>query len=73
MMIYPASSPILKDARLWLYYSGFTVPHNTSALDHDGSIGLATLREDGFCFPGCNQPRIHPDPTLYLEWGSTQN
>lgn len=49
MMIYPASSPILKDARLWLYYSGFTVPHNTSALDHDGSIGLATLREDGFC------------------------
>ncbi len=48
-MIYPASAPAIHDSKLWLYYSGFTVPHNAYADDHDGCIGLATTREDGFC------------------------
>lgn len=44
-----ASAPIQIGARLWFYYSGrndahaFPYPHKT------GSIGLATLRKDGFC------------------------
>jgi hypothetical protein len=48
-MIYPASAPAAWDDRLWLYYSGFTVPHNAHADDHDGCIGLATTRQDGLC------------------------
>ena len=56
MMVYPASSPILRDGQLWLYYSGFTVPHNAPTLDHDGCIGLATLRQDGFCSFDATEP-----------------
>jgi len=48
-MVYPASAPVVKDDRFLIYYSGFTVPHNAPAADHDGKIGLATLRRDGFC------------------------
>lgn len=48
-MVYPASAPALSDGQQWIYYSGFTVPHNAYADDHDGCIGLATSRLDGFC------------------------
>jgi len=48
-MIYPTSAPVIHDGRQWIYYSGFTVPHNAYAHDHDGRIGLATGRQDGFC------------------------
>ena len=56
--IYPSTVPVEKDGRLWLYYCGLKVPHNTLAVDQDGRIGLATFRLDGFCSldatsPGC--------------------
>ena len=54
--IYPVSAPVEKDGRLWLYYSGFTVPHNAPALDQYGRIGLATLRRDGFCLLDATSP-----------------
>ena len=54
--IYPVSAPAEKDGRLWLYYSGFTVPHNTPAADQDGRIGVATLRRDGFCSLDATSP-----------------
>ena len=54
--IYPVSAPVETDGRLWLYYSGFTVPHNTLALDQGGRIGLATLRLDGFCSLDATSP-----------------
>ena len=47
-MIYPASAPVVKDDQLWIYYSGFTVVHNAPSEDHDGQIGLVTLRKDAF-------------------------
>lgn len=53
---YPVSAPVEKDGRLWLFYSGFTVPHNALAADHDGRIGLATLRLDGFCSLDATSP-----------------
>ena len=56
MQIYPVSAPVEKDGRLWLYYSGFKVPHNTLALDQDGRIGVATLRRDGFCSLDATSP-----------------
>ena len=49
MMIYPVSAPVAKDGQLWIYYSGFSVPHNALSEDHDGRIGLARLRHDWFC------------------------
>lgn len=48
-MIYPSSAPVEHDGRLLIYYSGFGVPHNAFAEDHDGRIGLAHLSPDGFC------------------------
>ena len=54
--IYPVSAPVEKDGRLWLFYSGFTVPHNALADDHDGRIGLATFRLDGFCSLDATSP-----------------
>ncbi len=56
MQIYPVSAPVEKDGRLWLYYSGFKVPHNTLAADQDGRIGVATLRRDGFCSLDATSP-----------------
>ena len=47
-MVYPSSNPIVKDGRVWIYYSGFTNVHNAPSEDHDGQIGLGTLRQDGF-------------------------
>lgn len=55
-MIYPASAPVERDGKLWLYYSGFTVPHNAESREHDGRIGLATLRRDGFCSLDATSP-----------------
>ena len=48
-MIYPSSAPVERDGRLRIYYSGFSVPHNAFAEDHDGRIGLAHLPPNGFC------------------------
>jgi hypothetical protein len=56
MMIFPASAPIAKDGGFWLFYSGFTVPHNAPAADHEGRIGLATTRLDGFCSLDATSP-----------------
>ena len=47
-MVYPSSSPFVKDGKVWIYYSGFTNLHNAPSRDHDGRIGLGTLRQDGF-------------------------
>ena len=48
-MIYPASAPVVRDGPMWIYYSGFTAPHNAPADHHDGKIGLAQARIDGLC------------------------
>ena len=56
MQIYPISAPVERDGQLWLYYSGFKVPHNTLAADQDGRIGVATLRRDGFCSLDATSP-----------------
>ena len=50
------SAPVEKDGRRWLFYSGFTVLHNAPAADHDGRIGLATIRLDGFCSLDATSP-----------------
>ena len=47
-MIFPSSNPIVKDGKVWIYYSGFTNLHNAPGDGHDGQIGLGTLRQDGF-------------------------
>ena len=47
-MIYPSSNPIVKGGKVWIYYSGFTNLHNAPSRNHDGQIGLGTLRQDGF-------------------------
>ena len=54
--IYPVSAPVEEDGRIWLFYSGFKVPHNALAADQDGRIGLATLRLDGFCSLDATSP-----------------
>ena len=54
--IYPVSAPVEKDGRLWLFYSGFSIPHNTLAADQGGRIGLATFRLDGFCSLDATSP-----------------
>ena len=48
-LIKPASAPVARDGLLWIYYSGFTVPHNALSEDYDGRIGLARARIDGLC------------------------
>ena len=47
-MVYPSSNPIVKDGKVWIYYSGFSNLHNAPSEDHDGQIGLATIRQDGW-------------------------
>ena len=48
-MIWPASAPVQKEDKLWIYYSGFANTHNAVESEHTGQIGLAHLRLDGFC------------------------
>lgn len=48
-MIWPTSAPIQKDDELWIYYSGFSNPHNALSSEYTGQIGVARLRLDGFC------------------------
>lgn len=45
----PASGPIVRDGRLWFYYSGRAGAHGVTQVQRYGAIGLATLRIDGFC------------------------
>lgn len=46
-MHYTPQHPLVVDGRLWLYYGGFDCTHAAPPPWH-GSIGLATLRKDGF-------------------------
>ena len=46
-MIYTAQAPVLIGGKLYFYYGGFDVPHNSRQFN--GAIGIATLRLDGFC------------------------
>jgi len=46
-MIYTARAPVQMGDELWFYYGGWVGFHNTT--DAHASIGLATLRLDGFC------------------------
>lgn len=49
MMAYPSSGLLDVGDESWLYYSGFSVPHNALPEVHDGRIGLARLRRGGIC------------------------
>ena len=44
-MIYPVSAPVAKNDQLWIYYSGFSVPHNALPEDHDGFCSLHATGE----------------------------
>lgn len=44
-MIFTASSPIIKDDQVWLYYAGYNDQHKE---DRVGNIGLVKWRLDGF-------------------------
>jgi len=46
-MIYTARAPVQVGDELYFYYGGWDGPHN--ATNAKASIGLATLRLDGFC------------------------
>lgn len=46
--IYTARAPIVEGGTLKLWYGGFNTLHGTSLTASTGSIGLATLRKDGF-------------------------
>jgi hypothetical protein len=46
-MIYTARAPVPVGDRLFFYYGGFDLPHDEPMAK--GSIGVATLRLDGFC------------------------
>ncbi len=46
-MIYTARAPVQRGDHLFFYYGGFDGPHDEPQVK--GSIGLATLRLDGFC------------------------
>ena len=48
-MVWPASEPVIRDGLLWFYYSGFDNLHNAPSEDHTGELGLARIRQDGFC------------------------
>lgn len=45
--IITAAAPLQLDDTLYFYYGGFREPHNSATMT--ASIGLATLRLDGFC------------------------
>ena len=58
-MILP-NAPVVRDDRIWIYYTGWNIPYNEEAMTrtHEGwvekgirmqrAIGVATLRLDGF-------------------------
>jgi len=43
-----SNPPILRDSRLWIYYEGRNAAHGQQYPFPRGSIGVATLRRDGF-------------------------
>lgn len=45
--IFTAAAPVQVEDTLYFYYGGFSEPHNSPS--QKSSIGLATLRLDGFC------------------------
>jgi hypothetical protein len=47
-MVWPANAPTIKDDELWIFYSGFSNVHNELSEEHDGQIGAAKMRLDGF-------------------------
>jgi hypothetical protein len=47
-MVYTARAPVLVGDKLFFYYAGYDTDHEDYA-NIKGSIGLATLRLDGFC------------------------
>lgn len=47
-MVYTARAPVLVGDKLFFYYSGYDTIHDDDK-NAKGSIGLATLRLDGFC------------------------
>ncbi len=47
-MIFTARAPVVANGKLYFYYGGFDRVHDDYTGIH-GSIGLATLRLDGFC------------------------
>ncbi|MBL8174196.1 MAG: hypothetical protein JNK48_05975 [Bryobacterales bacterium] len=46
-MVFTARAPVERNGELYFYYGGFPLPHD--ARQTGGAIGLATLRQDGFC------------------------
>lgn len=46
-MIYTARAPVEVDGKLYFYYGGFDTRHGAKTMN--GAIGLAILRQDGFC------------------------
>ncbi len=57
-MIMSITPPVLKDGVLWMYYTGYANKHNARegilnpgglGTSYIGQIGLARLRQDGFC------------------------
>jgi len=45
-MIYTANAPVLMGYKLFFYYGGFDVPHNSKRFN--SAIGIAMIRLDGF-------------------------
>jgi hypothetical protein len=57
-MIMSITPPVMKDGMLWMYYTGYSNKHNARegilnpgglGSSYVGQIGLARLRQDGFC------------------------
>lgn len=57
-MIMAAAPPVRKDGYLWIYYTGYANKHNARegivnpgglGTSYIGKVGLAKMREDGFC------------------------
>jgi hypothetical protein len=46
-LIFTASEPIIRNGTIHIFYGAFDGPHDSST--RAGAIGLATLREDGWC------------------------
>jgi hypothetical protein len=70
-MIMSIAPPTVKDGKLWMYYSGFNVKHNSTqseeVLDdrYLGQIGLASLPTDGFIsLDATSQGQVVMKPTL---------
>jgi predicted GH43/DUF377 family glycosyl hydrolase len=57
-MIMSVTPPVIKDGRLWMYYTGYSNKHNARegilnpgglGSSYVGQVGLARLRQDAFC------------------------